>query len=53
MYIHVLSHINMYILCTNMSMQKVCVANVQCTDDGYIHFMNCTDIVELGTVYVH
>ena len=24
------------------------VANVPCTD-GYIHFMNCTDIVELCT----
>ena len=28
------------------TMCKVCVPNVLCAD-GYIHFMNCTDIVEL------
>ncbi len=27
---------------------KVCIADVLCTD-GYIHFMKCTDIIELCT----
>ena len=27
---------------------QVCAANIWCTD-GYIHFMNCTDVVELRT----
>ena len=44
----------MYIVQTCMYMYvqtcicRVCAADVQCTD-GYIHFMKCTDIVELGT----
>jgi hypothetical protein len=48
-YVHVLNHINMYILqCTVTLYMECCVAHVQCTD-GYIHFMKCTDIVETCT----
>ncbi len=58
-YIRVLTHINMYISCTNMYIHvcsmfliyihvKVCTADVQCTD-GYTHFMKCSDIIELCT----
>ncbi len=50
MYIRVLNHINMSQCTYNLQtcICRVCVADVQCTD-GYIHFMKCTDIVELGT----
>jgi hypothetical protein len=46
-YVHVLNHINIYIQCTNLYIE-CCVAHVKCTD-GYIHLMQCTDIVEPGT----
>jgi hypothetical protein len=55
--IRVLTHINMYISCTNMYIHvcfiffiyiqvKVCTADVPCTN-GYTHFMKCSDIIEL------
>jgi hypothetical protein len=48
MYVHVYTNfINMYIPCTNLYMQ-ICTADVPCTD-GYVHYLKCTDIVELCT----
>ncbi len=53
-YIRVATYTNMYISCTYMSVTyflftymyvNECTAGVLCTD-GYIHYIQCTDIVE-------
>ena len=46
-YKHILLFINMYIPCLNLYI-PVCTADVGCTD-GYVHYMKCTDILELCT----
>ncbi len=46
-YKRVLNFINMYIQCTNLYRQA-CTAAVPYSDD-YVHYMKCTDIVELCT----